>query len=297
MSGDRPATLRYLNQIGCRGEQPGFDAVLTPTGAWCEDAWLTTAMISRNRDAAFPGGIPPGLISPTLAAQMAATFQWQSGGGCCSTWSPAARPRTAGVRRLPRQGRAVPRCGEFLEWSAPAVASDPEPVTLRRPAHPGRRTHSSGVVPTRPRRCTSADRRAGRAGRREVRRHLPHLGRAACRGGEKWTGSVALPSTTAASSLRPAGARNLARHRSRPGPRRTAFSMASPRRHRTGAGEAARRTNPRASAGCSTCTAASSRPTASRRPRGRPNLWSGVGLVRGGAGTALVGRMRKSPTG
>ncbi|WP_433679126.1 LLM class flavin-dependent oxidoreductase [Nocardia sp. CA-119907] len=44
MSGDRPASPRYLNQIGAPAEDNGFEAVLTPTGAWCEDAWLTTAL-------------------------------------------------------------------------------------------------------------------------------------------------------------------------------------------------------------------------------------------------------------
>ncbi len=43
MHGDRPATLRYLHQICAAAEDNGFEAVLTPTGLWCEDAWLTTA--------------------------------------------------------------------------------------------------------------------------------------------------------------------------------------------------------------------------------------------------------------
>ncbi len=45
MSGDRPATLQYLHQICAAAEDNGFEAVLTPTGSWCEDAWLTTAML------------------------------------------------------------------------------------------------------------------------------------------------------------------------------------------------------------------------------------------------------------
>lgn len=36
MSGDRPATLRYLNQLTAAAEDNGFEGVLTPTGAWCD---------------------------------------------------------------------------------------------------------------------------------------------------------------------------------------------------------------------------------------------------------------------
>lgn len=81
MSGDRPAGLRYLNQIGAAAEDNGFEAVLTPTGAWCEDAWLTTAMlVETTRTLKFLVAFRPGLVSPTLAAQMAATYQRHSEG-------------------------------------------------------------------------------------------------------------------------------------------------------------------------------------------------------------------------
>jgi alkanesulfonate monooxygenase len=81
MSGDRPATLRYLRQICAAAEDNGFQAVLTPTGLWCEDAWLTTAMLIEGTETLkFLVAFRPGLLSPTLAAQMAGTFQRHSGG-------------------------------------------------------------------------------------------------------------------------------------------------------------------------------------------------------------------------
>src|SRR6201985_1111957 len=81
MHGDRPATLRYMHQICAAAEDNGFEAVLTPTGLWCEDAWLTTAMlIGSTESLKYLVAFRPGLISPTLAAQMATTFQWQSQG-------------------------------------------------------------------------------------------------------------------------------------------------------------------------------------------------------------------------
>jgi alkanesulfonate monooxygenase len=79
--GDRPPTVGYLSQIARAAEDLGFAGALTPTGAWCEDAWLTTAMVSqRTERLKFLVAFRPGFVSPTLAAQMASTFQRQTGG-------------------------------------------------------------------------------------------------------------------------------------------------------------------------------------------------------------------------
>ncbi|MEV1175532.1 LLM class flavin-dependent oxidoreductase, partial [Nonomuraea sp. NPDC049784] len=79
--GARPATLAYLRQIVHAAEHLGFVGALTPTGAWCEDAWLTTAMLADTTERLkFLVAFRPGLVSPTLAAQMAATFQRHSRG-------------------------------------------------------------------------------------------------------------------------------------------------------------------------------------------------------------------------
>src|SRR3954447_20436318 len=77
----RPATIPYLGQIARSAEQLGFEAALTPTGAWCEDAWVTTAMISSlSERLKFLVAFRPGVISPFLASQMAGSFQNLSGG-------------------------------------------------------------------------------------------------------------------------------------------------------------------------------------------------------------------------
>ncbi|MFC4003557.1 LLM class flavin-dependent oxidoreductase [Prauserella oleivorans] len=77
----RPATIDYLAQVARAAEQLGFDGVLTPTGTWCEDAWLTTAaLIRETRTLKFLVAFRPGVVSPTLAAQMAATYQRISDG-------------------------------------------------------------------------------------------------------------------------------------------------------------------------------------------------------------------------
>ncbi len=78
---DRPPTVGYLSQIARAAEDLGFVGALTPTGAWCEDAWLTTAMVSQNTERLkFLVAFRPGFVSPTLAAQMASTYQRQTGG-------------------------------------------------------------------------------------------------------------------------------------------------------------------------------------------------------------------------
>jgi alkanesulfonate monooxygenase len=77
----RPPTIAYLGQIARAAEQLGFVGALTPTGQWCEDAWLTTAMLTQVTERLkFLVAFRPGFVSPTLAAQMASTFQRQSGG-------------------------------------------------------------------------------------------------------------------------------------------------------------------------------------------------------------------------
>lgn len=79
--GDRPASIEYLGQIARTAEQLGFVGALTTTGAWCEDAWLTTAMLTQVTERLkFLVAFRPGQISPTLSAQMAAAYQRQSHG-------------------------------------------------------------------------------------------------------------------------------------------------------------------------------------------------------------------------
>ena len=77
----RPPTIEYLAQIAHAAEDLGFTGVLTPTGTWCEDAWLVTAALLREtRRLKFLVAFRPNSISPTLAAQKAATYQRISGG-------------------------------------------------------------------------------------------------------------------------------------------------------------------------------------------------------------------------
>ncbi|MFC7329725.1 LLM class flavin-dependent oxidoreductase [Marinactinospora rubrisoli] len=113
----RPADVGYLGQIVRAAEPLGFEGALTPTGAWCEDAWLTTAMLSAvSERLKFLVAFRPGLLSPTLAAQMSATFQRLSGGRLMLnvvTGGESHEQRTHGDF-LGKDARYA-RTGEFLE--------------------------------------------------------------------------------------------------------------------------------------------------------------------------------------
>ena len=77
----REPSLDYLAQVARAAEANGFHAVLTPTGSWCEDAWIATAaLIGATSKLKFLVAFRPGTITPTLAAQMAVTYQKISGG-------------------------------------------------------------------------------------------------------------------------------------------------------------------------------------------------------------------------
>ena len=77
----RPPSLDYLAQVARAADQLGFDGVLTPTGTHCEDAWLVTAALSQHTHRLrFLVAFRPGVTNPTLAAQQAATFQRLTGG-------------------------------------------------------------------------------------------------------------------------------------------------------------------------------------------------------------------------
>ena len=79
--GYRAPGRRYLAEVARAADRLGFEGVLTPTGTWCEDAWLTSAaLLAETERLKFLVAFRPGLVPPTLAAQQAATFQRFSDG-------------------------------------------------------------------------------------------------------------------------------------------------------------------------------------------------------------------------
>ena len=83
----RAPTIDYLAQIARAADQLGYDGVLTPTGTWCEDAWLVTAALLRETQrlkflVAFRPGLARRRRSPRRRPRRTSG---SPAGGCCST--------------------------------------------------------------------------------------------------------------------------------------------------------------------------------------------------------------------
>jgi alkanesulfonate monooxygenase len=282
----RPATLQYLGQIARGAEQLGFEGALTPTGAWCEDAWLATAMLAGVTERLkFVVAFRPGQVSPTLSAQMASTFQRLSGGRLLLnvvTGGESAEQRAYGdfldkeqryertaefldiVTRLWR-GETVTAASGHLRVEGARLARLPEPVP---DIYFGGSSHAAGPVAARyadvyltwgePPRAVDTKLRwieelAAKEGRNPprfgIRLHVITRDTA----DESWRVASRLIERVDDATVRDVQ-EGLARSESE-GQRRMRDLHRGDRRDLTIA----------------------------------PNLWAGIGLVRGGAGTALVG--------
>ena len=79
--GARAADLAYFQQIAVAADTLGYEGVLLPTGRSCEDGWVVaSSLIPVTQRLKFLVAIRPGLSSPGLAARMASTFDRLSGG-------------------------------------------------------------------------------------------------------------------------------------------------------------------------------------------------------------------------
>ncbi|WP_391570985.1 FMNH2-dependent alkanesulfonate monooxygenase [Cohnella sp.] len=79
--GARAVDFDYMSQIAKAADSLGFGGVLLPTGKSCEDPWIAaSALIPITRRLKFLVAVRPGLMSPTIAARMASTFDRISGG-------------------------------------------------------------------------------------------------------------------------------------------------------------------------------------------------------------------------
>ncbi|WP_317440669.1 LLM class flavin-dependent oxidoreductase [Streptomyces collinus] len=283
---DRPPTVAYLSQIARAAEDLGFVGALTPTGAWCEDAWLTTAMVSQNSERLkFLVAFRPGFVSPTLAAQMASTFQWHTGGRLLLNvvtggegheqraygdfLDKDARYRRTGefleiVRGL-WEGRTVDLSGEHLQVQDARLARVPDPVPE---VYFGGSSAIAGEVAARHadvyltwgeppaqvaekiawiRKLAAQEGRSVRFG---IRLHVITRDTS----GQAWAEAERLLAGFDAQTVRQVQA-GLARSESQGQQRMLAL-------HKGGSRDGLEI---------------------------HPNLWAGIGLVRGGAGTALVG--------
>lgn len=79
--GGRNTDFSYLRQIAQAVDRLGYTGALLPTGRSCEDAWIVAStLVTHTERMRFLVAIRPGLTSPGVAARMAATFDRLSNG-------------------------------------------------------------------------------------------------------------------------------------------------------------------------------------------------------------------------
>jgi alkanesulfonate monooxygenase len=118
--------IGYLACVARAAEESGFTGALVPTGLFCEDAWLVaTALADATTDLRFMIAVRPGVIAPTLMAQMAATFQRISAGRLLLNVVTGGDPEELG------------RYGDWLDHAQRYERTD-EFLTIMRGAWQGR---------------------------------------------------------------------------------------------------------------------------------------------------------------
>lgn len=288
----RPPDHRYLAQVAQACDRLGFDAVLTPCGTGCEDAWVATAsLLSLTERLKFLVAFRPTLLTPTLAAQMASTYQRMSGGRLLINIVTGAEP--AELARFgvfeDKQVR-YERTGEFIEIMRRAWSGEPADfegrhyrvtgATTREPPSPTPPIYFGGASDSALQVAAEGadvyltwgeapDAAANRIA--DVRTRADAVGRQLRYGirfhvitrptsDEAWAAADQLLSGVS-DDARARAAADFATTQSE-----------GQRRQATIAADAA---------------------AAGDRMEIHPNVWAGIGLVRGGVGTALVGSHRE----
>lgn len=71
----RPAEFRYLREIATAVDRLGYSGVLLPTGRGCEDAWITaTALATATERLRFLVALRPGVATPAFFARQTAAL-------------------------------------------------------------------------------------------------------------------------------------------------------------------------------------------------------------------------------
>lgn len=80
-TGGRTVDFSYMKQLAQAVDHLGYQGALLPTGRSCEDAWVVASALSAvTRRMGFLVAVRPGLVSPSVAARMASTFDRLSEG-------------------------------------------------------------------------------------------------------------------------------------------------------------------------------------------------------------------------
>jgi alkanesulfonate monooxygenase len=79
--GGREVNHAYLAEIAQAADRLGYYGVLIPTGRSCEDSWVVaSSLVPLTKQLRYLVAFRPGLLNPSLAARMAATFDRISNG-------------------------------------------------------------------------------------------------------------------------------------------------------------------------------------------------------------------------
>jgi alkanesulfonate monooxygenase len=79
--GGRAVDHAYLAEIAQAADRLGYYGVLIPTGRSCEDSWVVaSSLVPLTKQLRYLVAFRPGLLNPSLAARMAATFDRISDG-------------------------------------------------------------------------------------------------------------------------------------------------------------------------------------------------------------------------
>lgn len=293
----RDPSPEYLSQVARACDDLGYDAVLTPCGTGCEDAWISTAsLIPLTTRLKFLVAFRPGLLSPTLAAQMASTYQRMSGGRLLINIVIGAEPaELARFGDHQSKEERYERSAEFLEIMDGAWGDQPfdltgdhydvRAATTRLQPEPRPEIYFGGASP-------AAEAVAARhvdvylawgetpdmIGERldRMRRLAAESGRPADRPLRFGIRFHVITRDTEAEAWAEAG---------------RLMSGIDPEAVRAARADfaATQSEGQRRMAEMSAAAGGEDVPDDPRSLEVYPNLWSGVGLVRGGAGTALVG--------
>ncbi|WP_033340837.1 LLM class flavin-dependent oxidoreductase [Catenuloplanes japonicus] len=155
----RAAGVEYLAEVGRAAEEAGFHSALTPVGAGCPDPWIVCAAVAqRTSRLGLLVAVRAGFALPTLVAQQAESFQAISGGRLALnivTGGDPAEQRAYGDF-LDHDARYA-RTGEFLQVLRGALAGGPfdfhgehyrvERGGLRAPADPAVPIYLGGASP------------------------------------------------------------------------------------------------------------------------------------------------------
>jgi alkanesulfonate monooxygenase len=77
----RPAEFPYLKEVAQAADRLGYEGVLLPTGQNCEESWITaTGLAAVTERLKYLVALRPGVIQPTLAARQTAALDRLSNG-------------------------------------------------------------------------------------------------------------------------------------------------------------------------------------------------------------------------